>query len=306
MRANQLLQEILRSSGLTQEQLARRLEVPVRTLSAWLSKQTSPRAKNLSAIQLLHREIVGATEIDQIRLAETEQIALAKHMSIKKLLSCSELLDTLTVHLTYHTNTIEGSTMTLADVEEVLHDDNRVLANKTAREQIEARNHRTALNFLLDALNDAGKNFQWSEELILQTHVRLMNTLVSDAGLYRRHGVRIMGSRVTTANHLSIPAQMAKLVDLMNQPPDNDTISWLAHVHASFEQIHPFSDGNGRTGRLILFIQALQCGLMPPLVAKERKRAYYTYLETAQVHSELELLRLFLAESIILSGKLVE
>lgn len=306
MRANQLLQEILRSSGLTQEQLARRLEVPVRTLSAWLSEQTSPRAKNLSAIQLLHREIVGTTEIDQIRLAETEQIALAKHMSIKKLLSRSELLDTLTVHLTYHTNTIEGSTMTLADVEEVLHDDNRVLTNKTAREQIEARNHRTALNFLLDALNDAGKNFQWSEELILQTHVRLMNTLVSDAGLYRRHGVRIMGSRVTTANHLSIPAQMAKLVALMNQPPKGNPIPWLAQVHASFEQIHPFSDGNGRTGRLILFIQALQCGLMPPLVAKERKRAYYTYLEKAQVHSELELLRLFFAESIILSGKLVE
>lgn len=306
MRANQLLQEILRSSGLTQEQLARRLEVPVRTLSAWLSEQTSPRAKNLSAIQLLHCEIVGTTEIDQIRLAETEQIALAKHMSIKKLLSRSELLDTLTVHLTYHTNTIEGSTMTLADVEEVLHDDNRVLTNKTAREQIEARNHRTALYFLLDALNDAGKHFQWSEELILQTHVRLMNTLVSDAGLYRRHGVRIMGSRVTTANYLSIPAQMAKLVALMNQQPKGNPIPWLAQVHASFEQIHPFSDGNGRTGRLILFIQALQCGLMPPLVAKERKRAYYTYLEMAQVHSELALLRLFLAESIILSGKLVE
>lgn len=191
--------------------------------------------------------------------------------------------------------------MTLADVAEVLNNDNRVLANKTAREQIEARNHRTALYFLLDALHKEGTHFTWSEELILQTHVRLMNTLVSDAGLYRRHGVRITGSRVTTVNHLRITEAMSECIDEMNKSPKTEPIEWLARTHATFEKIHPFSDGNGRTGRLLLFVQALQLGLVPPLVAKERKRAYYTYLERAQVRGELEALRLFIAESILFS-----
>lgn len=301
MNAAQLLQEILMRTGLTQEQLARRLDVPVRTLNAWVHQHMSPRAKNLVNIQLLHQEMIGRDTIDETKRLATERAAHASRMTIRTLLANQELLDTLTLHLTYHTNTIEGSTMTLADVAEVLNDDNRVLANKTAREQIEARNHRTALYFLLDALHEKGANFTWSEELILQTHVRLMNTLVSDAGLYRRHGVHIMGNRVTTVNHLRITEAMSECIDEMNEPPKTESIEWLARTHATFEKIHPFSDGNGRTGRLLLFVQALQLGLVPPLVAKERKRAYYTYLERAQVRGELEALRLFIAESILFS-----
>lgn len=301
MNAAQLLQEILMRTGLTQEQLARRLDVPVRTLNAWVHQHMSPRAKNLANIRLLHQEMIGQDTIDEAKRLATERAAQASRMTIRTLLANQELLDILTLHLTYHTNTIEGSTMTLADVAEVLNDDNRVLANKTAREQIEARNHRTALYFLLDALHKEGTHFTWSEELILQTHVRLMNTLVSDAGLYRRHGVRIMGSRVTTVNHLRIAEAMSECIDEMNKLPKTEPIEWLARTHATFEKIHPFSDGNGRTGRLLLFVQALQLGLVPPLVAKERKRAYYTYLERAQVRGELEALRLFIAESTLFS-----
>ena len=55
MNAAQLLQEILVRTGLTQEQLARRLDVPVRTLNAWVHQHMSPRAKNLANIQLLHQ-----------------------------------------------------------------------------------------------------------------------------------------------------------------------------------------------------------------------------------------------------------
>lgn len=301
MNAAKLLQEILMRTGLTQEQLARRLDVPVRTLNAWVHQHMSPRAKNLVNIQLLHQEMIGQDTIDEAKRLATERAAQASRMTIRTLLANQKLLDILTLHLTYHTNTIEGSTMTLADVAEVLNDDNRVLANKTAREQIEARNHRTALYFLLDALHEKGANFTWSEELILQTHVRLMNTLVSDAGLYRRHGVRITGSRVTTVNHLRITEAMSECIDEMNQLPKTESIEWLARTHATFEKIHPFSDGNGRTGRLLLFVQALQLGLVPPLVTKERKRAYYTYLERAQVRGELDALRLFIAESILFS-----
>jgi Fic family protein len=53
----------------------------------------------------------------------------------------------------------------------------------------------------------------------------------------------------------------------------------LARQHAVFEKIHPFADGNGRVGRLIMFIQALEdTGIIPPVIVKERRQAYYRCL----------------------------
>lgn len=299
------LKEILADAKWTQEQLARTLDVPQKTLNFWLNEKSAPRAKNTEAIDDLYLDIVGRAEVDTDLLNATEKEACAKKITVKEIITNVELLDKITLYLTYHTNTIEGSTMTLSDVKEVLEDDNKVLANKTAKEQTEARNHRTALYYLLDELHAQGKNFKWTKDLILQTHLRLMNTLISNAGAYRNHGVRIMGSHTTLANYASVPKRIDDLIDTMNKPADN-LIERLAWSHATFEQIHPFSDGNGRTGRLIMFIQALQNGIVPPLIVKERKRAYYKYLEIAHLEGKHDLLSLFLAESIIFTDNLIE
>ena len=79
----------------------------------------------------------------------------------------------------------------------------------------------------------------------------------------------------------------------------------LAWTRAAFEQIHPFSDGNGRIGRLIMFIHALQSEVTPPLIIKERKYAYYKYLEITQQQGKNDLLRLFIAESVIFADNLM-
>jgi Fic family protein len=299
------LKEILSDARWTQEQLARQLNVPFKTLNSWINEKAAPRAKNVEAINNLYQDIVGRAGVDAALLADTEKAALSKHVTVREIITNDELLDKITLYLTYHTNTIEGSTMTLSDVKEVLDDDNKVLAGKSAKEQTEARNHRTALYYLLDELNAKGKDFRWTKDLILNTHLRLMNTLISDTGMYRNHGVRIMGSRTTLANYVSVPEQMEKLMKAINKPTDN-LIERLAWTHATFEQIHPFSDGNGRTGRLIMFIQALQNRVVPPLVIKERKRAYYKYFETAHLDDEYELLRLFIAESIVFTDDLIK
>ena len=89
---------------------------------------------------------------------------------------------------------------------------------------------------------------------------------------------------------------MQAFVDNLNKP-SSDNIVELAQTHASFEKIHPFSDGNGRTGRLILLAQSLRAGLVPPLVVKERKSAYYKYLEIAQTSNNSKPLESFVAES---------
>jgi Fic family protein len=106
-----------------------------------------------------------------------------------------------------------------------------------------------------------------------------------------------MGASVPLANWHKIPELMKEYLTSLNKP-GKDLIEDLAKTHATFEQIHPFSDGNGRTGRLLLLAQALLAGKVPPLVVKERRYAYFKYLEIAQTKQKYEPLELFISESV--------
>ncbi len=304
MTIQEQLRQISIEAKWSQDDLAHRLGVAPKTLSFWLAGKSEPRDKHLEKIQGLYFDIIGRTTVDQQYLNILKTQALATHLDLRELLNNEELLKVATLYLTYHTNTIEGSTMTIEDVATVLDDENAVITNKSYREQAEARNHRTAFLFLLEQLKIAGKDFKWSNELILETHQRLMNSLLDDAGCFRRYGVRVLGSNVARANYLSVPRKIDELVDFMNAPAD-DIVEKIAKTHAVFELIHPFGDGNGRTGRLIMFTQTMQYGIVPPLVLKERKRAYYKYLAHADQTGEYDLLAMFIAESILSTDKLL-
>jgi Fic family protein len=298
------LRSIQKASGWTQEQLARNLSVSFATLNSWVNKRSTPRAKALHNIGKLYLDIVGVDEVDADMLLAAKRSALQFRTSPKKLVGSQDTLEKLTLYLTYHTNTIEGSTMTLSDVEEVIFE-HKVLTNRSAVEQTEARNHQATLYWLLDELAGKGKGFVIDEALILGIHLRLMNGIIGDAGQYREHPVRIMGSRVALANWVKVPELVNELVKDLEKPP-KDIIKVLASTHARFEQIHPFSDGNGRGGRLIMLAQALRYGLIPPLVIKERKYAYYKYLELAQTKENYAPLELFTAESISFTNNLLK
>lgn len=298
------LESIIKASGWSQEQLAYNLSVSFATLNSWINERSQPRKKALLKIEKLYLDTVGADSVSIDVLNYAKLTALKLRSNPKVIAENKDLLDTLTLYLTYHTNTIEGSSMTLADVEDVIFD-HKVLFNRSAIEQAEARNHQAALNWLLDQLIAKGKNFEINEELILGIHLRLMNGIISDAGQYRNHTVRIMGSHVTLANYVKIPELVIKLTADIKDSQD-DEVSTMAQTHARFEQIHPFSDGNGRTGRLVMLAQALKAGLVPPLVIKERKYAYYKYLELAQIKGDYMPLELFVSESMMFTNKLLK
>lgn len=299
------LREILKEAKWSQDDLAHRLDVAPKTLSFWITGKTEPRAKYLQEIQNLYFDIVGRTEVDEGYLASVKQKTLTTHLDLKELLNNEDLLKVTTLYLTYHTNTIEGSTMTIDDVATVLDDENAIINNKSYREQAEARNHRTAFLFLLEQLRIEGEDFRWTPGLILETHKRLMNSIMDDAGNYRNYGVRVLGSNIARANYMSVPQKIDDLIDYMNAPAE-DVLEKLAKTHAIFELIHPFGDGNGRIGRLIMFTQAMQYGIVPPLILKERKRAYYRYLELADETGNYDLLTLLIAESILSTDKLLK
>lgn len=289
------LKSILKASGWSQEELARRLDVSFVTLNSWVNARSVPRKKATDAIHILYFDLIGNDNFGARSLGEKKRNALKLKATVRQIVTNQEVLDKLSLHLTYHTNTIEGSTMTLADTNEVLFH-HKTLTNRTQIEQMEARNHQAALLWLLDQLQN--KDFSINPVLIKGIHLRLMNGIISDAGEYRRHGVRIMGTQVTVSNYLKVPVLVNEL-STRTGDVSQDPIALLSATHAQFEKIHPFSDGNGRVGRLLMLAQALRAGITPPLVQKERRQAYYKYLELAQTKEEYVALELFMAESII-------
>ncbi len=249
MNFSEQLNQILKLSSWSQEQLAAKLGVSFPALNAWINGRAVPRAKAQERIKLLYIQIAGTTETSKDEVLQKSATALAQSLTAHEITSDEDLLNTLTLHLTYHTNTIEGSTMTLSDVNDVLFE-NKVLSNRTAIEQLEAKNHQSALYWLLDELTGKEK-FKIDEDLMLNLHLRLMNGIVGDAGRYRKHSVRIMGTHVPLANWQRIPRLIEELVTGYEESR-GIIVSSIARFHAIFEKIHPFSDGNGRAGRLLM------------------------------------------------------
>lgn len=290
----QQLREVASAGGLTQEALARRLGVSLVTVNTWINGHTKPRAQSLRAIEELHGETLGVPMLSSGQVSEAVAVAERLQMEPVALVKDTARVERLTLHLTYHTNSIEGSTMTLTDTREVLFA-NRALVNRTQVEQAEARNHQAALLWLLPQVVE--RDFRFTEDLVRSLHVRLMNGIAHDAGVWRAQNARIAGSRVVLANPVSVPSLMGELIDELASAERGPRA--LATLHARFEQIHPFSDGNGRIGRLLMLAMALRTQLPPPLVMRERKYAYYRYLEAAQAGEDANPLTFFIARAMV-------
>ena len=90
-----------------------------------------------------------------------------------------------------------------------------------------------------------------------------------------------MVSDIVTALPEDVEARMTGLLDWYQAIPQH-TLGDLAKFHADYETIHPFQDGNGRTGRIILFKECLKNGMVPFIIKDDRKVEYYHALNTAQ------------------------
>jgi Fic family protein len=168
------------------------------------------------------------------------------------------------------------------------------LPDKSLIEQLEAKNHQTALNYLFEHII---QKKEIDEGLVLKLHGILMNSIRPDAGAYRRHGVRITGVNLPTANYLRIPDLVPKVLADVSKKT-KDVIALSASVHSRFEQIHPFSDGNGRIGRLLMNAMLLKENFAPAVIRQEQKQLYYTYLYKAQTKEDYSQLEDFLCDTV--------
>jgi Fic family protein len=298
MTIKQKLQTIQKILGLTQTKLAERFGVSFVALNNWLTEKSKPRPKAQTAIDELYLEVTGQKSIPLKQLnAKKESLKqrAKKYKSIiKEILDNPDIKDQFILKLTYHSNHIEGSTLSEKETAAVIFD-NIALPNKTLTEQLEAKNHQTALIYLFDYIQ---REEYINEKLIIKLHAILMNGVRSDAGVYRNQAVRIVGVNLPTANYLSLPKIMPKIIRLAAEET-NDIISQSTEIHKKFEQTHPFSDGNGRIGRLLLTAMLLKNNLAPAIIRQEQKQLYYTFLYKAQAKDDNSQLEDFFCDAIV-------
>lgn len=299
------LQAIQKLSQMNQTELARELGVSFVAFNRWINGKATPRKGAQERIDALYREYTGLTHIPEDALTAKKSMLVHRAKKATSILRAiqnnPDIRDELILQLTYTSNSIEGSTLDEAETAAVLFQ-NRALPQKTLVEQLEAKNHQFVL---LELFELCTKKQRLHEEEILALHGKLLNGIHSDAGSYRRHAVRIIGAHVPTANHLKIPALMQELVSDMHRG-STDCIEHAASIHARFEQIHPFADGNGRIGRLLLHAMLLEQNHPPAVMEPEKKHIYYHALQRAQLKNDISLLEDFLCDSMQLSWDIVE
>ncbi|MGN0362572.1 MAG: Fic family protein [Bilifractor sp.] len=188
--------------------------------------------------------------------------------------------------MAYNSNRIEGSTLTSEETASLFDTGILVASDEVAyrAKDIEEMNgHFYMFNHALETLEEP-----LSVELIKSFHFCLKNGVFEDRangyvpGEFKQFGNAV--SNITTSRPSDVPARMQQLIEKYNavQYPDVHT---LMQFHAEYEHIHPFQDGNGRTGRMILFRECLRNHLVPIIVREETKALYYKALHEAQVEN---------------------
>lgn len=305
MTIRQKLEIIQEKLGLTQTKLSERFGVSFVAFNSWWTEKSVPRPKMRAKIEELFREVTGQKIIPADRLIGKKKILNQKSFEhkkiISKILTNPDIRNQFILKLTYHSNSIEGSTLTEPDTAAILFD-NIALPDKSLTEQLEAKNHQTALNYLFDHI---AKKEKIDEILVLKLHSILMNGVRQDAGLYRSHAVRITGVNLPTANYMSISKLISDVMTKISKH-SKDIIASSAGVHSNFEQIHPFSDGNGRVGRLLMNAMLLRDNLAPAIIRQEQKQLYYTYLHKAQTKNDHSQLEDFLCDAVMDGFQILE
>lgn len=176
---------------------------------------------------------------------------------------------------TYHSNAIEGSTLTYAETYAILYNDNSFkIEGKEPSEIYEAINHKKALELVFKNL----QNNDTFDERFIKNINKLINENIKDSDGYRKVQVFIRGSE-------HIPPTPEQIPNLMNYyiynytHDEQDIFNKIARYHIEFEKIHPFEDGNGRTGRLLLNYELLKNNIAPVVITKEDRVKYFEFLK---------------------------
>ncbi len=196
------------------------------------------------------------------------------------------------VEYTYNSNAIEGNTLTLRETDLVLR--GLTIDKKPLKDHMEAVGHKEAFDYVRELVKD---NIPLSENIIKKIHFLVLADKKDDRGVYRRVPVHIMGAAHEPVQPYLIQPKMEQLlIDFKNS--NEHIVTKLARFHIEFEAIHPFIDGNGRTGRLLVNLELMKAGY-PPIDIKYMDRlAYYNAFDEYHIKHNLSAMEKLFAKYI--------
>ena len=202
------------------------------------------------------------------------------------------LAEEFTVEYTYNSNAIEGNTLTLRETDMVLR--GLTIDQKPLKDHMEAVGHKEAFDYVRELVKKAEPI---SEHLIKQIHYLILADKKDDRGVYRRVPVRIMGAAHEPVQPYLIAQQMEQLLQRYTGSTEH-IITKLARFHIEFESIHPFIDGNGRTGRLLVNLELMKEGYPPIDIKFTDRLAYYNAFDEYHVNHNLSAMEKLFADYI--------
>ena len=204
-----------------------------------------------------------------------------------------EYLDDILVRMAYHSSGIEGNTISLPEIVSIILESTLPGKHKSIREFYEIENHKQAFYLLLDGL---ANHTPLTLGLVQEFHALLTDRLQHDRGQFKTVQNAIIWAEFKTASPEETPFLMTQWVDntvyrLDMSKSEREIIEILADTHIQFERIHPFSDGNGRTGRLILMYLAMKYLSAPVIISKDDRAQYMEFLAAQNIQSLADLLQ---------------
>ncbi len=185
------------------------------------------------------------------------------------------------VEYTYNSNAIEGNTLTLRETDLVLR--GLTIDRKPLKDHMEAVGHKEAFDYVRELVQEKAP---LTESVIKRIHSLVLAGKKDDRGVYRRVPVRILGARHEPVQPYLIVPKMEQLL-LDYAAGGEHVITKLARFHIEFEGIHPFIDGNGRTGRLLVNLELMKAGYPPIDIKFTDRAAYYRAFDEYHVKHDL-------------------
>lgn len=190
----------------------------------------------------------------------------------------------LSVRMTYHSNAIEGNTLTLNETAIIILN-STIPGSKSVREVFEVLNHKRAIDYMISELENDKKLDIY---VIKSINKEILDRLNDNAGNFKRNSNAIIGANFETSIPSQAPILTKNWIENLNYrlelcKNDDEKLLEILNSHIEFERIHPFSDGNGRTGRLIMMYLCFQEKIAPFVIEKEDRALYMSYLREQNV-----------------------
>lgn len=195
-----------------------------------------------------------------------------------------EYMEDLLVRLSYHSNAIENNRITLPEtVSIILH---HTVPNRVSLQELyEIDNHRYAMEYLLSS-HILQRGFSFNE--MFETHSILLHRLHHEKGKFKTETNFIKGADFETTHPSNVFMEMKQWIDNLHYRvklavSEKEIITAVCDSHIAFERIHPFADGNGRIGRLIMNYFLVKNDIPPLVIEKDDKERYFHILANENI-----------------------